>query len=160
MTTVMSFGTTLGNFPGTWDDNLVDKIPEPWLNKGSRLLFGSGRTRLATGSVGADARLGIGGELSGHAGMAEDGLIEFGGSAGGAFGLGGGVSTSGGGVNPVAIGRLGMLKGMEGVNTGYDRASELSEQARERDRMMRCWLVLRLKISAKKADCWANSLVH
>ncbi|MEC8381720.1 MAG: hypothetical protein VXZ96_15430 [Myxococcota bacterium] len=119
------------NFPGTWDDNLVDKIPEPWLNKGSRLLFGSGRTRLATGSVGADARVGIGGELSGHAGMAEDGLIEFGGSAGGAFGLGGGVSTSGG-VNPVAIGRLGMLKGMEGVNTGYDRASELSEQARER----------------------------
>ena len=32
----------------------------------------------------------------------------------------------------MAIGRLGVLKGMEGVNTGYDRAGELTNQARER----------------------------
>ena len=115
---------------GTWDDQLVDKIPDQWINKGSKLLFGSGRTRLATGSVGADARLGFGGEFSGHAGLAEDGLIEFGGSAGGVLGL-------------VVVCRLQVgstcghwparrFEGMEGVNTGYDRAGELTNQARER----------------------------
>ncbi len=118
------------NFPGTWDDRLVDKIPDKALQRAGQVLFGKGKTKLASGSVGVDARAGVGANASASAQMNE-GFLELGASVGSAVGLGGGVSARGG-VNPVAIGRLGVLKGMEGVNRGYDGAEQLTQNVRER----------------------------
>ena len=76
-------------------------------------------------------KAGIGASASATAQVSKDGLLEFGGSVGGAAGIGGGLSARGG-VNPVAIGRLGVLKGMEGVNEGYDGAEKIAKSLRER----------------------------
>ena len=110
---------------------MVERIPDKALQRAGQVLFGKGRTKLASGSVGMDARAGIGASASATAQVSKDGLIEFGGSVGGAAGIGGGLSARGG-VNPVAIGRLGVLKGMEGVNEGYDGAEEIAKSIRER----------------------------
>ena len=119
------------NFPGTWDDQLVDKIPESWMQKGSDFLFGKGKTRLVTGSAGVDARAGVGAEAGFKATRGEDGLLEMGGNVGLSAGVGGGGAFHGG-VNPVAIGRLGILKGMETVNSGYTGAQNLGNSMKER----------------------------
>ena len=121
----------LDNFPGTWDDKLLERVPDKALKRAGQVLFGKGRTKLASGSVGMDARAGIGVSGSASAQMSEDGLLELGGSFGGAAGIGGGVSARGG-LNPVALGRLGVLKGMEGVNEGYDSAEQIAKSIRER----------------------------
>ena len=95
------------------------------------ILFGKGKTRLLTGSAGVDARAGVGAEAGFHATKGEDGLLEMGGNFGASAGVGGGGALHGG-VNPVAIGRLGMLKGMEGVNAGYTGAEGLGRTIKDR----------------------------
>ena len=119
------------NFPGTWDDKVVEKIPDSWMQKGSDFLFGKGKTRLVTGSAGVDARAGVGAEAGFHAKKEDDGLLEMGGNLGVSAGVGGGGAFHGG-VNPVAIGRLGILKGMEGVNAGYTGAEGLGRVIKDR----------------------------
>ena len=63
--------------------------------------------------------------------------------------MGGGVSARGG-VNPVAIGRLGVLKGMEGVNQGYDGAEQVAKSIRERAAQDTAIVGGKIEESAKK----------
>lgn len=119
------------NFPGQWDDRLLERIPDRALQRAGQVLFGKGRTKLASGTLGVDARAGVGVNGSANATVDESGMIELGGSVGGAVGVGGGVSARGG-VNPVAVGRLGVLKGMERVNQGYDGLEEVTRNVKER----------------------------
>ena len=119
------------NFPGQWDDRLLERVPDRALQRAGQVLFGKGRTKLASGTLGVDARAGVGVNGSASATLDDSGMIELGGSIGGAVGVGGGVSARGG-VNPVAVGRLGVLKGMEQVNQGYAGLEQVTRNVKDR----------------------------
>ena len=100
--------------PGTWDDMLVDKVPQELWPQLATLLVGTGKSKVMHASAGVEGSAGIGAEAKFAAGLNE-GMIEVSGKVGGTFGLGGGVKTKIG-LNAVDGVRLVGVLGMKGMN--------------------------------------------
>ncbi|MCP4804181.1 MAG: hypothetical protein GY913_14665 [Proteobacteria bacterium] len=108
------------NIPGNLDDALLDKLPQAFWERASKILFGVGRTELIRGGVGVDARAGAGAEAKGKV-AADGGLVSAEASAGAALGVGGGLKAKVG-VNPLDLLRRAAVGGMHVVNDAFGLA--------------------------------------
>ena len=108
--------------PGTWDDMLVDKVPEEIWPQLATLLVGFGRSKIMFASAGVEGSAGIGAEFKVSTGV-NDGMLEVGGKIGGTFGLGAGIKTKVG-LNPVDGVRFVGVLGMKGMNWLSDAIPE------------------------------------
>ncbi len=116
------------NLPGTWDDALLDRLPNAWWTNVGTALFGKGKTDLLRVGVGVDARAGAGAEASLSGGVSEQGLVETEISAGAAVGVGGGARLQVG-FNPIDILRRGLADSIEVVNDSFGYAEVMWQYA-------------------------------
>ncbi|MDG1480116.1 MAG: hypothetical protein P8R54_11030 [Myxococcota bacterium] len=116
------------NLPGTWDDALLDRLPDAWWTDVGTALFGKGKTDLLRVGVGVDARAGAGAEASLSGGVSEQGLVETEISAGAAVGVGGGARLQVG-FNPIDILRRGLADSIEVVNDSFSYAEVMWQYA-------------------------------
>ena len=116
------------NLPGTWDDELLDRLPNAWWTDVGAALFGKGKTDLLRVGVGIDARAGAGAEASISGGVSEQGLFETELSVGGAVGVGGGARLQVG-FNPIDILRRSLADSIEAVNDSFNYAEVMWQYA-------------------------------
>jgi len=115
----------LTNLPGEIDDWMVGQVPDEVWPQASKILVGTGISKVFMAKAGVTGKAGIGatGDFSmGFSG----GNIEVSGNLGGTLGLGGDVSTDVS-VNAVDGVRLLGIIGMKGVNTIADVADSVRE---------------------------------
>jgi hypothetical protein len=118
------------NLPGTWDDELLDRLPDAWWTNVGSALFGKGKTDLLRVGVGVDARAGAGAEATLSGGMSDQGMFETEMSAGAALGVGGGARLQVG-FNPIDILRRGLADSIEAVNDSFNYAEVMWQYATE-----------------------------
>lgn len=106
------------NLPGTWDDKLLDQLPDSFWTELGTTLFGKGQADLLRVGVGVDGRAGLGAEASLSGGVNDKGMFETDVSLGGALGVGGGARMQVG-FNPIDTLRKGLVESIEAVNTGF-----------------------------------------
>ena len=105
-----SFASSL---PGTWDDKLVNKVPEEIWPQLAQVLIGTRTSTVMYARAGIEGQAGLGAEATFNGGI-KDGMIEAGTTLGGSFGLGGKTKTSVG-LHAVDGVRLGGVMAMKGA---------------------------------------------